>query len=255
MLQVRGLRVKARSEVEFSVVIPCHNYGRFLFESLGSVLAQEDVSLEIIVVNDGSTDDTGNILDDIADPRLKSIHTKHRGIGAARNTGLTHASGEFIAFLDADDKWRYDRLKRAREMIFTHSNKPLVFAMVQEFLDSSIQSTRDNIPRVRRLRGYSASACVMTRSVWETVGGFDESLESGEFIDWYIRAERHGFLTIVDPEVLVFRRIHQDNRDRQFRESSKEYARILMRKIRAQGVDQNEERTGATRDGNRKRIP
>lgn len=218
--------------VEFSVIIPCYNYGQFLRDSLSSALSQKNVTLEIIVVNDGSTDDSFEAVQQLQSPYIRLINTPHRGIGAARNRGVAEATGSFLAFLDADDAWREDRLIRARKRIYENSTPSLSFTMVQEFLDPSMDAGQKRLPEVRRMVGISASACVVKRAVFDTIGQFDESLESGEFIDWYIRAQRLGVETDVDPDVLVFRRIHQYNRDRRSRESSKEYARILMRKIK-----------------------
>lgn len=218
--------------VEISVIIPCYNYGQFLHDSLGSALSQKNVTFEIIVVDDGSTDDSFEVTKQLQNPYTRFISTPHRGIGAARNRGVAEATGSYLAFLDADDAWREDRLMRARKRISESSSPSLSFAMVQEFLDHSMDLSQKELPTVRRMAGISASACVVTREVFDTIGQFDESLESGEFIDWYIRAQRLGVETDVDPDVLVFRRIHQYNRDRRSRESSKEYARILMRKIK-----------------------
>jgi glycosyltransferase involved in cell wall biosynthesis len=218
---------------DFSVIVPCHNYSQFLNDSVGSALAQKGVALEVIVVDDGSTDDIVAVVDKIGDSRVRLIHQPHSGIGAARNSGVGEAKGDFLAFLDADDTWREDRLVRARQTISEHPGTSLGFAMVQEFLDPSIELIHGAVPQVRKMAGISASACVMQRDVFDIVGKFDEDLEAGEFIDWYIRAQRCDIESIVDPEVLVFRRIHGYNRDRRSRDSSKEYARILMRKIRS----------------------
>jgi glycosyltransferase involved in cell wall biosynthesis len=219
--------------MEFSVVIPCHNYAHFLPDSIGSVLAQRDVTFEVIVVDDGSPDNTAELVKDLGDSRVRCVTTSHMGIGAARNRGIREAVGTYLAFLDADDTWRENRLVRAKERISENPSPTISFTMVQEFLDSALEKSQSNLPQVRLMPGRYASACVVLREVFETVGMFDESLESGEFIDWYIRAQALGVETDVDPDVLVFRRVHQQNRDRRLRESSREYARILMRKMKS----------------------
>ena len=220
--------------IDVSVVIPCHNYARFLSDSVSSALEQTQVNVEVIVVDDGSTDELNEVIHRLADPRLTVIHQQQLGIGAARNAGVAKAKGPLVAFLDADDRWSRNRLIRAKTIIEASKQPVLAFAMLQEFLDPGIDALTDRVPKVRKVKGISASSCVVNRKVFEQVGPFDPHLESGEFIDWYIRAQELGIETYVDPETLIFRRIHQSNRDRQGRESSQEYARILMRKIQRQ---------------------
>lgn len=95
-----------------SVIMPCYNGGRYLKRAVSSVLEQRYKDAELIVVNDGSSDNSLEILEEINDPRLKVISQKNRGVCAARNQGLALASGEYIAFLDTDDTWHPDCLNR-----------------------------------------------------------------------------------------------------------------------------------------------
>ena len=226
--------------VDVSVIIPCHNYAQFLPDSVGSALSQVGVNVEVIVVNDGSTDNFDQVITALSDPRLRVINQPQSGIAAARNAGSSVSVGSLLAFLDADDRWRENRLARAKSTIESTPQPLLCFAMLEEFLDSGLDLDHAPVPHVRTVRGISASSCVITREVFERVGRFDPKLESGEFIDWYLRAQSLGIEDFIDPEVLVYRRVHTFNRDRQGRDSSKEYARILMRKIRSQrGGDTN----------------
>jgi glycosyltransferase involved in cell wall biosynthesis len=92
-----------------SVVMPCHNAARYVEEAVGSALGQTHRALELVVVDDGSTDGSGALLDRLAaaEPgRMRVLHTACRGAYPARNAGLHEARGEFVAFLDADD-WRH----------------------------------------------------------------------------------------------------------------------------------------------------
>ncbi len=95
-----------------SVVIPTYNSSRFITESIQSVLAQTVTDLEVIVVDDGSTDDTQTVLASITDPRVKVLRIQNQGIGAARSAGVEHAQGRFVAFNDADDLWRPQKLEK-----------------------------------------------------------------------------------------------------------------------------------------------
>lgn len=220
--------------VDVSVIIPCHNYAHFLTDSISSALNQVDVNVEVIVINDGSTDNFDEVVGTFSDPRLRVIAQPNSGIAGARNAGVANSAGRILAFLDADDRWRNDRLFRAKTAIESAPRPLLCFAMLQEFLDPGLDIDSGPVPHVRTVRGISASSCVITRVVFDQIGPFDSTLESGEFIDWYLRAQALGVEEFVDPEVLIYRRVHSLNRDRQGRESSKEYARILMRKLKSQ---------------------
>lgn len=96
-----------------TIIVPCHNAALTVERAVGSVLVQSDPDFEVIVIDDGSSDNTLPLLRSFDDPRLKIIaHDQNRGISAARNTGLDAATGEFLAFLDADDEWESDFLDR-----------------------------------------------------------------------------------------------------------------------------------------------
>lgn len=222
-----------------SIIIPTFNYAQFLQASVTSVLQQADAGcdLEVIVVDDGSTDESREVLSHFTDPRLHVVHKEKAGIGAARNTGVSHARGDLIAFLDADDYWRNDKIVRAVDALTLIDAPTVFFSMMQEFLDPTLIVNTGALPQVRLLKGLSASCCVLRRDDFDQVGAFDESLTSGEFIDWYLRAQTYGLGVEIDPEPLVYRRIHSINRDRASRESSRAYPRILLREIQRRRID------------------
>src|SRR5574338_647233 len=95
-----------------SVIIPVYNYDRYLGEAIESVFGQTYQHLEVIVVDDGSTDESAKIARSFADRGLRYCHQVHAGIGPARNTGVECAHGEFLAFLDADDRWPLEKTER-----------------------------------------------------------------------------------------------------------------------------------------------
>jgi glycosyltransferase involved in cell wall biosynthesis len=118
-----------------SVIIPTHNYGRFLGEALESVLSQSFEDFEVTVVDDGSTDHTQEVLDGFRDPRLRRIHTRRGGNSVAINTGLDAARGELIAILDADDRWRPAKLERQVAMMRAEPELGAVFTDFARFND------------------------------------------------------------------------------------------------------------------------
>lgn len=220
------------ASVEASVIIPCHNHASFLREAVESVIRQEGVHLEVMVVDDGSTEDLMPALRDLDFPRIRLIRQNHTGAGFARNAGVTEAEGSYLAFLDADDWWASDRVIRALETLKSAPSATMAFATMQEFLDPDLELSEGSSPHVRTLPGVSASCLVVGRADFHRVGPFDPSLKTGEFIDWYLRADRLGLRTHVDEKVLVYRRIHEANRDRWRRSGNRDYARILMRNLK-----------------------
>lgn len=125
-----------------SVIIPCFNHGRFLPSAAASVLAQTLTDLELIIVDDGSTDETPAVMAGLDDARVRTLTTPNRGVSAARNAGLDLARGEFIAFLDADDVWEPDKLARQVAIMDAEPEVTLVFTDLRRFSPSSAMLER-----------------------------------------------------------------------------------------------------------------
>lgn len=112
---------------KFSIIIPVYNVQDYLRECLDSVIGQEEQNCEILLIDDGSTDGSGNICDEYAlkDSRIKVFHQKNGGLGVARNTGILHATGEWILFVDSDDYWLPDTLEKVETAIAKHREEKL----------------------------------------------------------------------------------------------------------------------------------
>lgn len=119
-----------------SVVIPTFNCAAFIGEAIDSVLAQTRVPDEIIIVNDGSSDGTSAVVRRYSDPRIQYVEQNNRGISAARNRGMAHATGEFLAFLDADDRWRPTMLEKQLAILEAEPEVVCSFANFMRFNDS-----------------------------------------------------------------------------------------------------------------------
>jgi len=119
--------------MKVTVIIPTYNYGRFIEEAIESVLSQTVTDLQILVVDDGSTDDTPDVLARIRDPRLEIVRTSNQGVSAARNQGLSRAKGDFIAFLDADDRWTPRKLERQLQVMGAEPDMAAVFTNFVRF--------------------------------------------------------------------------------------------------------------------------
>jgi glycosyltransferase involved in cell wall biosynthesis len=121
-----------------SVIITTYNYAPYLREAINSVLSQTIEDLQILVVDDGSTDNTPEILASLDDPRIEVIRTPHQGSCATRNEGLVRARGEFVAFLDADDRFLPDKLERQVSMMEAEPDLVAVLTNFVRFDDSGI---------------------------------------------------------------------------------------------------------------------
>ena len=180
-----------------SVVITCYNQAHFLREAIESILSQSYSNNEIIVVDDGSTDNTSQIA--ASYPTLRYIYQKNQGLSAARNTGLQKSRGDFVVFLDADDRLLPIALETGVECL--HMGPDYAFASGHHSvirMDGSLKPlpskpcvVRDHYLELLRGNYIGMHATVMyRRSVFETVGLFDTSLKACEDYDLYLRITR-----------------------------------------------------------------
>jgi glycosyltransferase involved in cell wall biosynthesis len=210
-----------------SVVIPVFNGAAHLREALESALQQDFTTCELIVVDDGSTDGSKEIAESFG-PLLCCIHQPNAGTAAARNRGIQAARGNFLAFLDQDDLWLPEKLSLQMEAIRQSEIIGVVFTLVQEFIDPTLnEDQRSRIKLSRQPKpGIIPSAALMRSRVLEEVGLFREE-EYLEWAEWYTRLAETGIQSYMVPEVLVKRRIHLLNKGRSCFAERKEYARIL----------------------------
>jgi glycosyltransferase involved in cell wall biosynthesis len=192
-------------------------------DAIQSALDQEHAPLEVIVVEDGSTDGGPDIVASFGD-RVLALAQPHAGIGAARNTGVARASGEFLAFLDADDLWTPDRLTRPLAVLTAPDPPDIVFGMVEQFRDTP----GGGRVRVGELaKGYIAGAMLVRRATFLRVGPFATDVRAGEFIDWYARATELGLHTRLLEDVVLRRRLHDANTARTSGTANQDVAAVL----------------------------
>ena len=189
------------SKPKVSVIIPTYNYGHFLGEAIRSVLGQTLQDWELIVVDDGSTDNTREVVAAFADPRIHYIHQQNRGNPAARNAALRVVSGEYVAFLDADDVWFPEKLeKQVAALDHLPPTVGLVYSDVYLFnnedgtiIRSFLQGRRPPQGRIlRELLGpdgwfISDTGSLIRREVFQRVGLYDESLWWYEDWEMWVR--------------------------------------------------------------------
>jgi glycosyltransferase involved in cell wall biosynthesis len=185
----------------FSVVIPLFNKRRYVRRAVDSVLGQTFRALELIVVDDGSTDGSTDVLADIADPRLRMIRQDNAGEGAARNRGGAEATAEWIAFLDADDMWLPDHLSELSEVVRRFPGAALVSTGNREIgqgIAPQVPSHTGVIREVdyfaeaaRRIGFLNASSAAVRRTVFMASGGFGPFRAGADLECWARLALAH----------------------------------------------------------------
>jgi len=199
-----------------SCVVPVFNGERYLGEALDSILAQTYRPLEIIVVNDGSTDGTEAIAGRYGD-QIRYFGQQNAGPAAARNRGLSAMLGDFVAFLDADDLWHREKLERQMTCFGARPELDYCVTHIQNFwvpeLREEEEKFRDH--RIRRpAPGYITATLLARRIVFERVGKFNTSVKYGDAAEWFLRAKENRAVGELLPDVLTYRRLHQANRTR-----------------------------------------
>jgi glycosyltransferase involved in cell wall biosynthesis len=226
-----------------SCIVPCFNGSRFLQECLASVLAQTHRPLEVIVVDDGSTDTSSEVVHRFGDA-VNYHRRENGGPAAACNTGLALARGEFIAFLEQDDLWVEGKTERQLAELASHIELDYCVSHVQNFWVPELRDEalryRDH-PVMQPVPGYVVQTLLARRRAFDRVGPFDESLRFACASDWFMRAEEAGCRGGLVPEVLTRRRLHEDNFSRRHRAASRDQflhvvKAMLDRRRRTRGV-------------------
>lgn len=205
-----------------SVIIPTYNRAWCLAEAIDSVLSQTFEDRELIVVDDGSTDNTPALLSHYGN-RLRCLRQANQGVSAARNHGIKAAGGELIALLDSDDNWQPDKL--ARQVAFFDTHPEAMICQTEEiWIRRGVRVNPKH--RHRKPSGWifeaslalclvSPSAVMMRRELLEEMGGFDESLPACEDYDLWLRISLHHPIHLIDDALVVKRGGHDDQLSRQ----------------------------------------
>lgn len=210
-----------------SVIIPVYNHANYIAAALESVLAQSRPAYEIIVVDDGSQDGSPEIAQRY--PQVRLFKKPNGGIASARNAGLRSATGDSLAFLDADDFWMPDKLRLQREAFARRPDLDMVFGTVRQFLSPDLTEKERAQRKIEQeiLPGRSPGSLLVRRASFDKVGEFHEGLRNAEFVDWYARAKALSLKDEMLPDIVYERRIHAANHGIRERESRVDYFRVL----------------------------
>lgn len=196
----------------FSVIIPLYNKEKFIQKTIESVLSQDLKDFEIIVVNDGSTDDSVAKVKDISDSRLKIVHQVNQGVGAARNNGMSHANFEWIAFLDGDDIWASNHLSELKQIIATFPSSGMIATNYKSFYsDTDIKIEDKKLKTNIRSIDYFlepivwTSATAIRKDVFKNLGGFTD-YKNGEDLEYWVRTALNYPTAVSDKITAYYRR-------------------------------------------------
>jgi glycosyltransferase involved in cell wall biosynthesis len=217
-----------------SCIVPVYNAERYLREALESIFAQSYRALEVIVVDDGSTDETPQVVAGFKNC-IRYLEQSNRGPSATRNLGVSAARGDFVAFLDPDDLWHPEKLTRQMARFKARPELDLCVAHVQLFWAPELREEAArlrNQARVKTVPGYTTGTLLTRRTFFDTIGDFDASLWFGDATDWFLRAADGRAVMELLPEVLLYHRMHTTNLTRRRISASRdEFLRIVKQSL------------------------
>lgn len=222
--------------MKHSVVIPAYNASAYILQCLDSIFHQLDSHDEIIIVDDGSTDNTLNIIEELNDPRIQVYrHLHNLGIAAARNTALQYVSGDYIHFLDHDDLWAPKRISMINAFSVDPNSACLISGWAEHFYCDTLSSRAKGQfllpePQAASLPG----SVVMTLPLIKEIGYFDTSLSSGEFVDYLSKAMDKHITWIKSDDIFFYRRIHGNNHTLRDNQASSSYLKVIRQHLHRQ---------------------
>ena len=224
-----------------SVIIPIYNGAKSLMKSVQTVWDQGYPNFELILVNDGSSDDSAQIIDSIEG--AVAIHQENKGVAAARNAGIKAATGEFIALLDQDDLWHANKTRD--QLAFLQANPDVEYVMghwVHELVGDGPAPSWVK-PKVFEgpLPAWVFSSFLARTSVFEKAGLLDEALKfGGDDVDWFSRTEYLGIKRVMEKKVVMTHVIHSENLSAKTEPGNKELLSIMRGVVARRREKQND---------------
>ena len=220
------------SKYSVSTIITAHNCQQYVGEAIESVLGQTVAVDEILVIDDGSVDETVDVINQYR-PRVRLIRQDNLGCSVARNVGFRASCGEFISFLDCDDLWSLQRLELQLKCLDGNPALDVVSGHFKNFISYELSSERKS-----QLKCSSESvpcnlpnSFLIRRSAFERVGCFDESLTRAEGLDWYSRAVDCGLRMEMLDDLLYYRRLFKEPKAKEEVVDMGDYARFLKKTL------------------------
>lgn len=196
-----------------SVVVPVFDGQSYLAEAVESVLAQDYEPIEVIAVDDGSRDGSAEILARYS--TITVIRQSNTGCTGARNTGIVSSRGEYVAFIDQDDRWRAGKLRRQVAALTAAPEAGYSLGNINLFLEPGCpvpawMGARGWLVGTTRV-GYMPGTMVVRRTTFDELGIFDTRFQIGSDADWLVRARDAGIPAAIVPEIVLDKRVHTNN--------------------------------------------
>lgn len=219
------------NELSVSVIIPAHNGELYICEAIESALRQTIKPLEILVVDNGSSDRTESFVSKFDGVRY--IRTEAANVGAARQLGVNRSLGNFVAFLDQDDVWLDHKTERQLEYLTKNPDKGAVIGLQSIFLEPGVAKPhwlKESFIR-RPLPGYLPSALMVRRDMFNVSGGFNANFLMNSDVDWFFNAHQNGVSVGVVECLVVEKRIHSHNDSYNISKSQNELLKVIKRSL------------------------
>ena len=226
------MKVSKAAHPTVSVIIPLYNAEAFLAQAIESVLGQTHPPQQVLVIDDGSTDQSAQIAQRYG-AAVELVQQPNAGCAHARNRGVALATGDYLAFLDADDYWVSEKL--ALQLAVFAQNPALEAVLGQVKQTCTITTAQPDAIGfgMDAQDGYNLNTLLIRLQAFHRIGGFDPTIPLTNAVEWLWRARRLGLVSQMLPDVLAWRRIHGENMSiRQRSQAQAEYFR-LIRTIRA----------------------
>lgn len=222
-----------------SVIIPAYNCERYLRQAVQSVLDQKYPDLEIIIVDDGSTDGTASVAKSFRET-VHYLHQPNQGPSAARNRGIERAQGSLIAFADADDLWPAHKFEQQLPYLIRDAKTDIVLGRIQLV---QLSETDDGQMRAEEFAepvfSVNLGSAIIRKSVFDRVGLFDETMRYSEDVDWFMRAREAGAAIVTIDAVTLFYCRHEQNMTR-----GKTISELNLVKALKRSLDRRRESSG-----------
>lgn len=209
-----------------SVVMPVYNGAQYLRDALNSIQRQNFQNLEVLLMDDGSTDETQAIAQTY--PFVRYERQEHRGCEPTLNAALKKTTSEYITFLDADDWWSDDKVSIQLSLLKQHPELQIVAGYVQPVTFSSVEQ---QTPLGSPSPLLNLGSTLMRSTVFDHVGSFDEQIRVYSDWDWFLRAAESGIAIHIHKDVVLNYRRHQNNMTNRKQELKKALMRFLRKRI------------------------
>lgn len=222
-----------------SVILPIFNSEKYLREAIDSVFRQDYTPIEIIAIDDGSTDGSSHIIQEYAG-KIHYYYQENQGPAAARNLGIQNASGDFITFIDGDDLWLDDKLVNQMSCFEKYPETEIVQGLVKRIDLPNPGESVENEGEEQLFIHSNLGAMIIRKSVFTKIGVFDKTLTYHSDTDFWFRARESGIKILVDNRIALIYRIHGENHTSGKTTKTLGFAKILKRSMDRRRIQSGE---------------